>query len=61
MDTTGAGDAFRAGFLYGLLTEQEIDAAARCANAVASLKCRAVGARTSLPNADVVQTMLKNI
>jgi sulfofructose kinase len=48
-DTTGAGDAFRVGFLYGLLTGESVETAARMANAVAALKCRALGARTSLP------------
>ncbi len=49
-DTTGAGDAFRVGFLYGLLNGETIETAAQMANAVAALKCRAVGARTALPN-----------
>ncbi|MBX3243657.1 MAG: carbohydrate kinase family protein [Acidobacteria bacterium] len=48
-DTTGAGDSYRVGLLYGLLTGSEIEEAAKMANAVAALKCRAVGARTSLP------------
>ena len=49
-DTTGAGDAFHAGFLYGLLRGEEIESALKFANATASLKCRALGARTSLPD-----------
>ena len=49
IDTTGAGDAFRAGFLYGLLTGFSIEDACTSANKVASLKCRALGARTGLP------------
>lgn len=48
-DTTGAGDAFHAGFLYGLLTGEEIEASLKLANAIAALKCRSLGARTSLP------------
>jgi sugar/nucleoside kinase (ribokinase family) len=48
-DTTGAGDAFRVGFLYGLLTDASIETAAQMANAVAALKCRELGARTALP------------
>jgi sulfofructose kinase len=48
-DTTGAGDAFHAGFLYGLLSGEEIETSLRLANATASLKCRSLGARTSLP------------
>lgn len=49
-DTTGAGDAFRVGLLYGLLKGKTVEDAARMANAVAALKCRALGARTALPN-----------
>ena len=48
-DTTGAGDSYRVGLIYGLLHGASVEEAARMANAVAALKCRAVGARTSLP------------
>ena len=48
-DTTGAGDAFRAGLIFGLLPGGWIEPAARMANAVAALKCRELGARTALP------------
>ncbi len=48
-DTTGAGDAFRGGFLYGLLTGKDIETSLTFGNAVAGLKCRALGARTALP------------
>jgi sulfofructose kinase len=48
-DTTGAGDAFHAGFLYGLLQGEEIEACLTLGCAVAALKCRALGARAALP------------
>jgi sulfofructose kinase len=48
-DTTGAGDAFRGGFLYGLLRDEDVETSLRLANAVAALKCRDLGARTALP------------
>lgn len=48
-DTTGAGDAFRGGFLYGLLTGADVETTLKIANAVAALKCRKLGARTALP------------
>ncbi|HEX8098128.1 MAG TPA: PfkB family carbohydrate kinase [Pyrinomonadaceae bacterium] len=51
-DTTGAGDAFHAGFLYGLLTGEDVETSLRLANATASLKCRSLGARTALPTLD---------
>lgn len=49
-DTTGAGDAFHAGFLYGFLNGEDIETSLRYGNAVAAMKCRALGGRTSLPN-----------
>ena len=58
-DTTGAGDSFRVGFLYGLVTAVSIEEACRMANGVAALKCRAVGARTSLPNAEELNLFLR--
>lgn len=48
-DTTGAGDAFHAGFLYGFLTGQDIETSMKLGNAVAAMKCSALGARTALP------------
>jgi sugar/nucleoside kinase (ribokinase family) len=50
-DTTGAGDAFHTGFLYGLLNGAEVETSLKFANAVAAMKCRELGARTALPNA----------
>lgn len=57
-DTTGAGDSFRSGFLYGLLSGDSVEKSARMANAVAALKCREIGARTALPNQEELQKML---
>ena len=48
-DTTGAGDAFHGGFLYGLFSGEDIETSLKLANATAALKCRDLGARTSLP------------
>ena len=58
-DTTGAGDAFRGGFLYGLLSGDEIETSLRFGNAVAALKCRSLGARSSLPSAVELDSFLK--
>lgn len=61
-DTTGAGDAFRVGLLYGLLTGAEVEESARMANAVAALKCRSLGARTALPReGELVEFLQKNV
>jgi sulfofructose kinase len=58
-DTTGAGDAFHGGFLYGLLTSEDIEPSLRLGNGVAALKCRDLGARTALPNADELTEFLR--
>jgi sulfofructose kinase len=57
-DTTGAGDAFRAGFIYGLARGLSIEETLRCANGVAALSCRELGARAGLPNADALQQFI---
>jgi sugar/nucleoside kinase (ribokinase family) len=57
-DTTGAGDAFHGGFIYGLLAGYGVEETLRFANAVAGLKCRALGARTALPSMLEVKTLL---
>lgn len=59
VDTTGAGDAFRAGFLFGLLDGGTIDEGARIANAVAALKCRGLGARAALPTLEELKIFIK--
>lgn len=48
-DTTGAGDAFRGGFLFGFLNGEDIEKSLKLGNAVAAMKCSALGARTALP------------
>jgi sugar/nucleoside kinase (ribokinase family) len=58
-DTTGAGDSFRVGLLYGLIKGESVEESARMANAVAALKCRAVGARTALPTRKELDSLLK--
>ena len=58
LDTTGAGDAFHGGFIYGLLKGFSVEETLRFANAVAALKCRAIGARTALPRIDEVNSLL---
>ena len=59
-DTTGAGDAFHAGFLYGLLQGEDIETTLKIGCGVAALGCRALGARTGLPTREELITFLKN-
>ena len=58
-DTTGAGDAFHGGLLYGLLTGADIETSLRLGNAVAAMKCSALGARTALPTKSQLQEFLR--
>jgi ribokinase len=49
VDTTGAGDAFCAGFLYGLIKQKDLYECGRLGNFVGSRCILKVGARTGLP------------
>jgi ribokinase len=51
VDTTGAGDAFCAGFLYGLLNDKSLHDCGRRGNFVASRCVLKMGARAGLPYA----------
>ena len=57
-DTTGAGDAFHGGFLYGLLTGEDLETSLKLGNAVAAIKCSALGARTALPTKSELASFL---
>ncbi len=50
VDTTGAGDAFAAGCLWGLLDRMDDTTILRRANLLGGLACRELGARASLPD-----------
>jgi sugar/nucleoside kinase (ribokinase family) len=60
-DTTGSGDAFHAGILFGLLRGEDIETSLKMANAVAALKCRDLGARTALPDENELNNFLKGL
>jgi ribokinase len=49
VDTTGAGDAFNAGFLYGLIRRKSLRECGGIGNFVASRCITKMGARTALP------------
>jgi len=58
VDTTGAGDVFHAGFIYGLLQNWDVIEILKFANAVAALKCRDLGGRRGIPSLEEVQKFL---
>ena len=58
VDTTGAGDAFAAGFLYGLLHGKNITECGKIGNLVASFCIREYGCRKGLPYKEALQPFL---
>jgi sulfofructose kinase len=58
-DTTGAGDAFHAGFIYGMLSGADVETTMKQANATAALKCRSLGARGSLPTLQELDDLIR--
>jgi sugar/nucleoside kinase (ribokinase family) len=58
IDTTGAGDVFRAGFIYAMLQGYNLVDAMRFAAAAAAVSCTREGAMTSVPTLADVQRLL---
>jgi len=52
IDTTGAGDAFAAGLLYGLFKDKGLEECGRLGNIVAQFSVTRAGAREGLPTVD---------
>jgi sugar/nucleoside kinase (ribokinase family) len=59
-DTTGAGDVFHGGFIYGLLQGWSLEDMVRFANAVAAMKCMQIGARRGIPRLSEVREFLNS-
>ncbi len=59
VDTTGAGDVFHGGYLYGLLQKWPLKDTIRFASAVAAMKCRRLGGRAGIPRLSEVQQFLQ--
>jgi len=59
VDTTGAGDAFSAGFLYGLINGKDLYQCGRLGNFVASCCVTKVGDRTGLPTLSDLKDILR--
>lgn len=58
VDDTGAGDGFRAGYVYALLAGWPIEARLAFANATAACVCETIGAVPSMPTMAQVRQML---
>jgi sulfofructose kinase len=59
VDTTGAGDVFHGGYIYGLLQGWEIRDTVIFASAFAAMKCRKMGGRAGIPVLDEVRAFLE--
>lgn len=59
VDTTGAGDVFRAAFIYGMLNGYPPRRMLRFANAAAALSCTRAGAMAGVPALDAVERLLR--
>jgi sulfofructose kinase len=55
VDTTGAGDVFRAGFIYAMLRGWPTDDILRFANAAAAVSCTRLGALGGIPSLEEVE------
>jgi ribokinase len=58
IDTTGAGDAFAAGFIFGILNDMPLEKSGKLGNNVAFKCIQHMGARTGLPTVGEIEKLL---
>jgi sugar/nucleoside kinase (ribokinase family) len=58
VDTTGAGDIFHAGFIYGLLRGWELDRQLNFSCAAAAMNCMASGARGGIQSVAAIEKLM---
>ncbi|MBE9503563.1 MAG: sugar kinase [Proteobacteria bacterium] len=58
VDTTGAGDVFHGGYIYGILKGWPIKKTLLFASAMAALKCLKIGGRAGIPSLEEVSLFL---
>ncbi|NIA03298.1 MAG: sugar kinase [Nitrospirae bacterium] len=61
VDTTGAGDAFNAGFIYSMLQGKDIETCGRIGNITASISITKRGAREGLPYKDQLDALIQDL
>ncbi|RED58566.1 carbohydrate kinase family protein [Cohnella lupini] len=60
VDTTGAGDSFNAGYLFGFLSGQDAVTSMRYGNACGALSVSAFGGSTNTPTFDQLERFIRN-
>lgn len=58
VDTTGAGDVFHGGYIYGLLQNWDLKDTVIFASALAGMKCTRIGGRSGIPKLNEVKEFL---
>ena len=61
VDTTGAGDIFRAGFIYGLLRDWPLDRQLDFSCAAAAMNCMAQGARGGIQPVATIENLMATV
>jgi ribokinase len=59
VDTTGAGDVYHGGYIYGLLQGWDMQECMRFASATAALKCAEIGSQSGIPNLKDINVLIR--
>jgi ribokinase len=58
VDTTGAGDVYHGGYIYGLVQRWNMQECMRFASAAAALKCTEIGSQKGIPNLERINEFM---